>query len=84
MNPLAIPKNIMQNRDLKKYEKIYDFAGANEIIARKVEKPPWKMLEPICLKAISILNFLFSPSVNSLPFGFGGNATRKQCAIWHE
>ena len=47
MKPLDMPKRMMENHSLKKMMKTYDLEGAVRIMDRKVEKPPWKTLEPI-------------------------------------
>ena len=47
MKPLDMPKRMIENQSLKKMMKTYDFEGAVSMMARKVEKPPWKTLEPI-------------------------------------
>ena len=46
-NPLAIAKIMIPNHILKNVTKMYDFDPASTEIARNVEKPPWKTLEPI-------------------------------------
>jgi hypothetical protein len=47
IKPLLIPKIIMPNQALKKTINTYDLEGLSVMMARKVEKPPWKILEPI-------------------------------------
>ena len=59
MKPLAIPKMMMPNQSLKKTRKMYVFAGARVTMAKNVEKPPWKTLEPILLRACCALYTLF-------------------------
>lgn len=47
MNPLATPKMMMPNHILKNDMKMYDLLGESTIMARNVEKAPWKTLEPM-------------------------------------
>jgi hypothetical protein len=47
MNPFAIPKIMIPNQALKNTIKTYDLLGLRVIMAKNVEKPPWKILEPI-------------------------------------
>lgn len=46
---------IIPNQALKKTINIYDLDGLRVIIARKVENPPWNILEPICPRAFFTL-----------------------------
>ena len=64
IKPLAIPKMMIPNHSLKKTRKIYVFAGASVTMARNVEKPPWKTLDPILLRACYALYTLFDSSVS--------------------
>jgi hypothetical protein len=47
MNPLAIPKVMIPNQARKKTTKMYDLEPLSMQMAKKVEKPPWKILDPI-------------------------------------
>ena len=55
MNPFDMPKTIIPNHSLKKDLKIYVSPGRSTKIAKKVENPPWKTLEPIFYSAILAL-----------------------------
>jgi len=57
-NPWATPKTIMPNHILKNDSKIYDLLGPRTIIAKKVEKAPWKTDDPIEASAPLALNTL--------------------------
>lgn len=74
MKPLAMPNVIMPNQALKNTRKMYDLEGPSITIARKVEKPPWKILDPIYDKAFLILYSRFSVSFLHKP---GGGTTTK-------
>ena len=55
MKPLDMPKRMIENQSLKKMMNMYDLDGAVRIMARKVENPPWKTLEPISRRAVFAL-----------------------------
>ena len=42
-----MPKTMIPHHILKNTTNMYDFDGPKAEIAKKVEKPPWKTLEPI-------------------------------------
>ena len=46
-NPLDMPKRMIPTHILKKTTNMYDYEFPNAEIARKVENPPWKTLDPI-------------------------------------
>jgi len=50
---------MIPNHILKKDLKIYELLGERTIMARRVEKAPWKTLEPIFLRAPLALKILF-------------------------
>ena len=64
IKPLAIPKMMIPNHNLKKTMKIYVFAGAKQIMAKNVENPPWNTLDPILLKAYCALYTLLDSLVS--------------------
>ena len=51
MKPLAIPKTTIPKKVLNMTTKMYDLAMLSVMTARKVEKPPWRTLDPIWLTA---------------------------------
>jgi len=74
MKPFDMPKMMIPNQALKNTMKMYVLEGARVMIARNVEKPPWKILDPICDRAFLTLYILFSSSFLQDPGG--GTTTR--------
>ena len=55
IKPLSMPKLITHNQVLKNMLETYVFPKPRHMTAIKVEKPPWKTLEPIWLTAFFAL-----------------------------
>ena len=73
MKPLAMPKTTIPKNVLNMTTKMYDLAMLRVMTASKVEKPPWKTLEPIWLIATVALKWRYFMAVSH---DFGASTVR--------